>query len=472
MNDAVRGRDMDAGGGEPSVSLELHDVLPAELEIGLGQFLVVSGECHAPGDTVEAIEIELEGAPERAELSRTTRGAAFWQAVFLSPDLIGRTVRVGVQLRLKSGLGIRRTIGEISCRDVDWLPAAAPGRRESSGQIAICMATYEPELHAFQRQVDSIRNQTYAEWICIVNDDGSGAETWARMQECCSGDGRFVFYQNTENMGFYRNFESALKKVPENAEYVAFSDQDDWWYVDKLSILVDAMNREDANLAYSDMRIVDADGKEVAGTYWVNRKNEYRDLKVILVANTVTGAASLFKRDMLRHLVPFPPRVGDSFHDHWLACTALSTGRVTYVDAPLYDYYQYGGSVIGHCDFVRFTIGERIASLLRLCGRLCRPSVAGPLLRGKYASALAVYRGECRRLRLVQETIRKRCRIDPRRSRDLRLFDGGIRSVAKLLGLHVRVLLKGQTTDDAELRLAMGEAARIVERRRGIDANN
>lgn len=446
--------------------VELHEELPEELEIGRGQFLVVSGECRVPDDAVTAVVVEVESETVQAELSPTPDGVLFWQAVFLSRDLAGSTVCVELVLRLQSGREIRRLLGEVSCRDVDWQPVAAPGLRGGGGLVAICMATYEPQLDAFQRQVGSIRNQTHTNWICIINDDGSRSDTWARMKQCCAGDERFVFHQNDENVGFYRNFENALKKVPREAEYVAFSDQDDCWYADKLSRLLEVARRENANLAYSDMRIVDAEGTELAGTYWVNRRNEYRDLKVVLVANTVTGAASLFKRDLLPYLVPFPPRVGDSFHDHWLACTAMSTGSIAYVDAPLYDYYQYGSSVIGHCDFTRFTLRQRIVSLLRLCVRLCRPSVAGPLLRGKYASALAVYRGECRRLRLTQATIRKRCRVERGRGRDLHLFDGGIRSVLKLLGLHVQVLVKGQTTDDAELRLAMGEAARIVERHR------
>lgn len=444
--------------------VELHEELPAELEIGLGQFLVVSGECRVPDDVVAEAFIRLEGELSRAELSRTPDGAAFWQAVFLPADMAGRTVQVEVVLRLRSGGEVTRTLGEVLCRDVDWQPVSIPG--PDKGLVAICMATYEPRLDAFQRQVDSIKSQTHADWICIVNDDGSGAQTWAGMKDCCAGDERFVFHQNPANVGFYRNFENALKKVPDDAEYVAFADQDDFWYADKLSRLIDALRREQAGLAYSDMRIVDAEGGELAATYWVNRRNEYRDLKVVLVANTVTGAASVFKRGLLPYLVPFPPRVGDSFHDHWLACTAMSTGEVAYVDAPLYDYYQYGSSVIGHCDFTRFTLRQRIVSLLRLGVRLCRPSVAKPLLRGKYASALAVYRGECRRLRLTQETIRRRCRVAPGRTGALHLFDGGLRSVLKLLGLHLRVLVKGQTTDDAELRLAMGEAARIVERHR------
>jgi hypothetical protein len=291
------------------------------------------------------------------------------------------------------------------------------------------------------------------------------------MQKSFEDDARFVFHRNDRNLGFYHNFERALARVPDAAHFVALSDQDDYWYPDKLSRLVRALRDGGAMLAYSDMRIVDENGKEVAGSYWVNRKNEFIDFPVVLVANTVTGAASLFEARLLDRLLPFPPRVGDAFHDHWIACTAMCAGKLAYVDAPLYDYYQYGDSVIGHCDFVRFSFVERAASLGRFLLRICRPSVARPLLRKKYASALAVYRGECRRLRLLCETIRRRGSPDRRRERQLKLFRGGMYSAFRLLVLHFRILVQGKTTDDAELRLAMGEFARIFEKRRLAGGN-
>lgn len=456
--------DQSAPAGTNEISL--HSPLPEYVETGRGQFMIVSGDCDARGRSVRGIDVVFNGSRTGAELSGTPHGPAFWQAVPLTPDLDGRSLALEVAVHLAPGETTTHHVGRIQCRSVDWQPAKLPAGIRDAGLIAICMATYDPELSAFARQVDSIRDQTHRDWICIVNDDGTPGERWQAMQEHCAGDVRFLFFQNPRNLGFYGNFEQALKRVPREADYVAFCDQDDEWYPDKLGRLAKALEDEDATLAYSDMRIIDAHGNEIAPTYWVNRRNEYRDLQVVLVANTITGAASLFRRGILEDLVPFPPRVGDAFHDHWLACVAMSTGKLAYVDAPLYDYYQYGTSVIGHCDFVRFSLWQRLASLFRFIGRLCRPAVAVPLLERKYASALAIYRGECRRLRLVEGTIRRRCRLSRRRRRQLINFNGGIGSLARLLALHARVLVKGQTTDDAELRLAMGELARLVEKRR------
>lgn len=452
-------------GSDECLAAWLHAPVPESIEVGRGQFLVVSGECRVADGPVESITVRAGEQVKAAELSPAAQGISFWQAMYLEPDRVGSHVPVELAVSLGGETRVL-SAGAVQCRSVDRQPLDVPSGHRSEDLVAICLASYEPNLDAFGRQIDSIRAQSHGNWLCIINDDGSSAATWTRMQERCNGDARFRFFRNPRNLGFYGNFEQALKRVPKEAAYVALSDQDDLWYPDKLARLLDLARSSDAELAYCDMRIVDSERRVVADSYWVNRRNEYQDLPVVLVANTVTGAASLFRVELLDVLLPFPPRVGDAFHDHWIACTALSIGRLAYLDAPLYEYYQYGDSVIGHCDFERFSMAQRAVSLVRFAWRLCRPSIGVPLLKGKYASALAVYRGECRRLRLLCQTLRRRRELDGRRRRQLSLFDGGASSLFRLLVLHFKVLVRGQTTDDAELRLAMGEFARLVEYRR------
>jgi hypothetical protein len=101
-------------------------------------------------------------------------------------------------------------------------------------------------------------------------------------------------------------------------------------------------------LVYSDMRIVDEQGRTISETFWRDRRNNHTDLSSLLLSNTITGAASLFRRELLDLALPFPPPVGDPFHDQWLAAVALASGEIAYVDRPLYDYVQHGGAARGH----------------------------------------------------------------------------------------------------------------------------
>ena len=92
---------------------------------------------------------------------------------------------------------------------------------------------------------------------------------------------------------------------------------------------------EGAQLVYSVARVVARDGALIAETWWGARRNNHSDLLSLLVANAVTGAASLFRRDLLDHALPFPPAQFSHFHDHWIGLTALALGEISFVAEPL-----------------------------------------------------------------------------------------------------------------------------------------
>jgi len=229
--------------------------------------------------------------------------------------------------------------------------------------VAICMATFDPDPLLLERQIGSIKTQTHGEWICLISDDGSAPEGFELLRALTADDERFTLSRGEERLGFYANFERALGMVPPEADLVALADQDDRWYPEKLETLI--ASRGNARLVYSDMRIVDESGALVSETFWRGRRNNYTDLASLLLANTVTGAASLFPRELLDQVLPFPEPVGDPFHDQWIAAVALAGGRIAYVDRPLYDYVQHGGAARGHEAAMQAYDPGRLISLRR-----------------------------------------------------------------------------------------------------------
>ena len=69
----------------------------------------------------------------------------------------------------------RRDRGRAGSPPADGRPAARfpdrPGPR-----VAICMATYEPPGDLLRIQLDSIREQTHGNWVCLISDDHSSDE--------------------------------------------------------------------------------------------------------------------------------------------------------------------------------------------------------------------------------------------------------------------------------------------------------
>ena len=217
------------------------------------------------------------------------------------------------------------------------------------GLVAVCMATYNPELELFRRQVASIRDQTHQHWRCIVNDDRRSPETYAAIRRVLGDDPRFELHRNNERLGFYFNFERALERVPPDAEAVALCDQDDEWHPDKLAtLLADAARGPRARLLGSAHRQPGRGGARPG--YWERRENQWTDLgrrgrlehgdrrRVALPARPAGRRAARSRRELARRL-PRPLA---------RARAALACGTIGYVDEPLYDYVQHAGQVVGH----------------------------------------------------------------------------------------------------------------------------
>jgi GT2 family glycosyltransferase len=328
---------------------------PDPVGVGGGNAVFLGGRIDPAAARASAVELLVDGQPARepVRVANPRGGAsAFWWAVLELPPVSGDRP-LAVELRQRNGAGARTAkLGTLeaapgptaSQRERAPLSAAADGRGEPL--VAICMTTYEPPPDLFATQIESIREQTHSDWICLISDDGSSSERLEAMRRTIGDDPRFVLTVNEERVGFYRNYERVLSTVPPEADLVALSDQDDRWYPEKLETLIERLG--DSDLVYADMRIVGEDGAGLSDTYWSRRRNNYTDLTSLLVGNTVTGAASLFRADLLERVLPFPPARSDGYHDHWIALVAMTRRGLAYVDRPLQDYVQHGHAAQGH----------------------------------------------------------------------------------------------------------------------------
>jgi hypothetical protein len=236
--------------------------------------------------------------------------------------------------------------------------------------------------------------------------------------------------------------------TPSGARFVALADQDDRWHPDKLAALLAAIGS--ARLAYSDARAIEPDGSVISETLWGRRRTNHTNLASLLISNTVTGAASVFPRDLLDAALPFPSAPGTPYHDHWLALVALATGEIAYVDRPLFDYVQHPDAVLGSAAIEAAPAIGRGARLRRLV----REPSAAP---GRWREA---YEDEWLRIAALARELRVRCdgRLEPR---DRRLLDrvaagGSLRTAAWLAVRPLRSLAGRNETKGMEHRLFRG----------------
>jgi glycosyltransferase involved in cell wall biosynthesis len=324
------------------------------LAVGAGTALFVRGACLSGSAPIRALRLVVDGRTEPVAAHGLNLGApgTFWAIHPVGAIREPRRLELALEASLADGTTIRRDLPATElCHSSEWAAVDAPVPPGDAPLVAICMATYEPRAELFRHQIESIRAQSHERWICVISDDRSSAEAFERIRSIAAEDPRFVVSSAPARLGPYRNFERALAMAPAAATHVALADQDDFWHSDKLATLLERIG--DAKLVYADMRILSESGEVLAGSFWGKRRNNFTNLGSLLLANTVTGAASLFRRDLLELVLPFPPPTPDAFHDQWLAAVALASGAIAYVDRPLHDYVQHEASVLGHAATVR-----------------------------------------------------------------------------------------------------------------------
>jgi glycosyltransferase involved in cell wall biosynthesis len=336
--------------------------------VGEGNVLYLSGWCYHPRSRIQRLSVMVDGRPHRVlnhsigdvealsgqppHLDKTGESltSGFWTTISFDEINNPATVELRLCAALADGeiceslIGTLVLIPTVERRPLDY-SLTAP---EVDGEplVAICMGTYNPPLDLFTSQLESLIKQTHRNWVCIINDDYSSEAHWEGIQRIAAMDRRFVLYRNAERLGFYRNFERCLCLAPSAARFIALADQDDYWYPDKLKQCLAAF-RDEINMVYSDLEVTTPDAEVIAKTLWAKRENNYTDLEALLYANTVTGAAIVFRADLLDELLPFPHLPGNSYHDHWIACVALTKGAIGYVDKPLYAWRQHEANACG-----------------------------------------------------------------------------------------------------------------------------
>lgn len=207
----------------------------------------------------------------------------------------------------------------------------------------VLMAVYRPDVALLRRQVTSLMEQTLRDWQCFVAIDGPDADARAVLVDLVGADPRFHVMEHAENLGHYRNFERLTELVPDDAAWVAYCDQDDRWYPQKLEMLVSELDRDPGRTAVTgSARIVDD-----AGTVLGMSRRTPASVGRLLLRNELTGSFTVFRSDVPRLALPFPPETRIAVHDHWLAVCAASIGEVVFLDELVQDYVQHQGNAIG-----------------------------------------------------------------------------------------------------------------------------
>lgn len=223
-------------------------------------------------------------------------------------------------------------------------------------QIQVLLATYNGAAY-LPEQLESIFAQIGVDFSVLARDDGSTDGTVDILMSYAERfPGRIQILPSNNRLGAMQSFSALLRAA--DAPYLAFSDQDDIWYPEKLHTLLAGVKKLEQTygydhpcLAHCDLIVIDQNGNCISKSFWkhssINAKhNKFNN---ILLYNTVTGCASLFNNA----LAIFGHDIPDDaiMHDHWLALCASAFGNILPIKKQLIKYRQHNNNALGASSF-------------------------------------------------------------------------------------------------------------------------
>lgn len=178
--------------------------------------------------------------------------------------------------------------------------------------VSIIIPTYN-RAHLIEETLDSISDQTYTNWECIIVDDGSTDTTLSILKKYAKQDSRFKFYQrenskikgpnSCRNIGFERS----------SGTYVNFFDSDDLYNLQALEKILSAFTDE-IDVVISKVERVSLETGDHVSYNTIQSSNIIKDYFVGTITYYVCGP--MWKRSFLeRQEVLFDEAIGNL--DDW-----------------------------------------------------------------------------------------------------------------------------------------------------------
>lgn len=199
---------------------------------------------------------------------------------------------------------------------------------------SVCMATYNGSKF-IKKQVDSILKQLSSMDELIIVDDCSIDDTVSILKNY--NDKRIRIYINERNFGVVYSFNKALSLA--SKDIIFLSDQDDKWDEKKVSTILSLFQSKDVDLIVHDAIIIS--DFEIISNSLFSYANSSNGFFRNLISNTYTGCCMVFKRSILKRILPIPQKKG-IYHDAWIGIMSdFYNYKISFENIPLLYWYRH-----------------------------------------------------------------------------------------------------------------------------------
>jgi glycosyltransferase involved in cell wall biosynthesis len=162
----------------------------------------------------------------------------------------------------------------------------------------------------FDKCLESVLNQTYQNWECIINNNCSEDDTLTVANKYAAKDKRFKVFSNKTFLRMTPNWNVACSKANPSAKYLRVFGADDWLFPESIEKMVEVMEKNPSVGICSSYRIddktVDMDGLDIwDGNVFNGKDILYRQLTRTL---DISGSNStvMFAVEHLKKIPRYP----------------------------------------------------------------------------------------------------------------------------------------------------------------------
>ncbi|MBQ7751480.1 MAG: glycosyltransferase family 2 protein [Clostridia bacterium] len=201
-------------------------------------------------------------------------------------------------------------------------------------KISVIVPVYNVEPY-LRRCVDSILNQTFSDFECILVDDGSPDGCPAICDEYAEKDSRVkVIHKKNGGLSDARNV--GLDKA--NGKYVSFIDSDDWIHPQMLEILYKGLMDNNVLISVCEYKEVEHQEPYTAITEPIFETRYGMDFFITNHITAVIACSKLYDKSLFDDIrYPYGKLHEDEFVTYKLLYKAET---VAYTNKPLYFYFQ------------------------------------------------------------------------------------------------------------------------------------
>lgn len=244
-------------------------------------------------------------------------------------------------------------------------------------KIQVLMSTYNGERY-LEKQLESILQQDcadkgIADFSLLIRDDGSEDGTQKLLEKYSIMMPEKVKWYTGENKGVIGSFFDLLEKS-DDVDYLAFSDQDDYWLPDKLSAGVNKIIEKEKKgkkpvLYGCRPMLVDENLNEINSN--IKRPIVKTGFGNALIENVITGCTAIMNKELKNVILKQLPEY-TVMHDWWFYLMASYFGEVLYDEQMYILYRQHGDNVMGSATKHTIELKNRIKSWKRNSHKISR----------------------------------------------------------------------------------------------------